>query len=58
MLRQGFAMGPRVQSIDELPSEQAAIDHVLDTMTPDELVVIGVEAIEESLAHVRRRLHR
>jgi cyanophycin synthetase len=56
MLRQGFAMGPRVGTIDELPNERTAIDHVLDTMTPGELVVIGVEAIEESLQQVRARL--
>ena len=56
MLRRGLAAGPRVRTIEELPSERAAIDHALDTMTPGELVVLGVEAIEESLAHVRTRL--
>ena len=56
MLRRGLATGPRVRTIEELPSERAALDHALDTMTPGELVVLGVEAIEESLRHVRERL--
>jgi cyanophycin synthetase len=55
-LREGLAVGPRVRTIEELPSERAALDHALDTMAPGELVVLGVEAIEESLRHVRERL--
>ncbi|HEX3315039.1 MAG TPA: cyanophycin synthetase, partial [Gemmataceae bacterium] len=56
LLRRGLAAGPRVRTIEELPSERAALDRALDTMAPGELMVLGVEAIEESLAHVRQRL--
>ena len=47
---------PRVREVQELSGERAAIDHALDSLQPGELLVIGVEAIEESLAYVRNRL--
>jgi cyanophycin synthetase len=56
LLRQGLAAGPRLREIEEVPSERDAIDRALAALQSGELLVLGVEAIEESLAHIRARL--
>ncbi|MBX6311504.1 MAG: cyanophycin synthetase, partial [Isosphaeraceae bacterium] len=56
LLRRGLAEGRRVSEIRETRGERAAIATALETLRPGDLLVIGPESIEESLAFVRRRL--
>ena len=56
LLRQGLAAGRRVAEAVEIRGESAAVDLALDGLARDEVVVIGPESIEETLARVRRRL--
>ncbi len=56
VLRRGLADGTRVRSVSEEPTERAALERVLAGLRPGQLVVLGVEAIEESLAFVQDRL--
>jgi cyanophycin synthetase len=50
LLRQGLAAGRRVGDVQEVPDEPAAIRTALAGLRPGELTVLGLEAIEESLA--------
>jgi cyanophycin synthetase len=56
LLRRGLASGRRVREVEEVGSEPAAIGRALDGLRPGELAVLGLEAIEASLALVRARL--
>ncbi len=56
-LRGGLAEGARVRTILEEPTERAAIVRALADLRPGNLVVLGVEAIEESLEFVQNWLH-
>lgn len=56
LLKRGLAAGARVQRVTEEPTERAALERVLAGLRPGDLVVLGVEAIEESLAFVEERL--
>lgn len=56
VLRNGIATGTRTTAVQEAASEQAAIDQALDGLNAGSLVVLGVEAIDESLEYVRNRL--
>jgi cyanophycin synthetase len=56
VLKQGLQKGKRLKEILELGSEREAIEKSLHMMQPGELLVLGVEAIEESLAFVQENL--
>jgi cyanophycin synthetase len=50
LLRHGLAEGKRVSEVHEVLDERTAIRAALGELQPQDLVVIGVEAIEDSLA--------
>jgi cyanophycin synthetase len=50
LIRRGMAAGYRVSEVCEVGSEREAIDVALREQGPGELLVLGVESIEESLA--------
>ncbi|MBL8797138.1 MAG: cyanophycin synthetase [Planctomycetia bacterium] len=52
-LRQGVESGPRTSEVVELPTELEAIRLALATPSADELVVMGVDSIEEALRLVQ-----
>jgi cyanophycin synthetase len=56
VLRQGLRRGKRARDIIETPTEREALELALTSLRPGELLVIGVEAIEDSLAFVQERL--
>lgn len=56
VLRAGIAEGDRTVEVLAATSESAAIDRALDGLAPGSLVVLGIEAIDESLEYVRNRL--
>ena len=56
LLRQGLAAGKRMGRTIEAADERAAILAALASLEPGDLVVLGVEAIEESLAFTRSYL--
>lgn len=56
VLRNGLAEGSRIAELYVEATEVAAIDRALADIRPGQLVVIGVEAIDESLDFVRSRL--
>jgi cyanophycin synthetase len=57
LLRQGLARGKRIAGTLETGNEREAIATALDGLEPGDLVVVGVEAIEESLAFACARLN-
>ncbi len=56
LLRQGLAQGRRVAETIEIRGEFAAVDLALQSLIPGEVVVIGPESIEETLAYVRYKI--
>jgi cyanophycin synthetase len=56
LLRRGLAGGRRLRETAEVDGERAAIDAALGAVRPGDLVVVGVEAIEESLAFTQAYL--
>ncbi len=50
LLRQGLARGSRTTEIREAGSELQAISETLRTLRPGDLVVLGIDSIEEALA--------
>jgi cyanophycin synthetase len=56
LLRRGIAAGQRHPDLTETAGERLAIETALTALQPGDLLVIGVEAIEESLAFVQARL--
>jgi cyanophycin synthetase len=56
LLRRGLTRGTRVKEISDAPGESGAIDQALHDLRADDLVVIGVESIDEGLAHVQALL--
>jgi cyanophycin synthetase len=56
VLRQGLTRGHRVREVVETPTEREALELALHSLRPGELLVIGVEAIEDSLAFVQAHL--
>jgi cyanophycin synthetase len=57
LLRRGLAAGSRIGEISEADSELGAIEMALKTHRPGELLVCGVETIEEALAFIHSKLH-
>jgi cyanophycin synthetase len=58
LLRRGLAAGKRVCEVHEVADESAAIRKALGEAQPGDLVVVGVEAIELSLALIEDCLGR
>ncbi len=58
LLRQGLQHGRRVTDVRETASEMQAVHETLDALAPGELLVLGIESIEETLNVVRQRLGR
>jgi cyanophycin synthetase len=56
LLRRGIAAGRRAVETTEMAAELSAIGAALSNLQPGELLVIGVESIEQSLAFVQSRL--
>jgi cyanophycin synthetase len=56
LLLRGLAAGPRLKERLEAASEQSAIETALNDLRADDLLVVGAEAIEETLALVEARL--
>lgn len=52
LLREGIRQGARAAEVLETDSERQAIDLALQDLGPGKLVVVGVEAIEDSLNYV------
>jgi cyanophycin synthetase len=57
LLLRGLGHGTRLREKVETVGERQAIEAALGNLTAGELVVIGVEAIDEALELVRRLLH-
>jgi cyanophycin synthetase len=56
LLRRGLATGPRVAETLEVRDEAGAIELALGALAPDDLLVLGIESIDETLALVERSL--
>jgi cyanophycin synthetase len=55
LLRRGLASGQRVADIRDIPEEMPAIETALADLRPGDLLVLGVESIEQALARVQAR---
>jgi cyanophycin synthetase len=58
LLRRGWQGARRLTASEEVEGEHKAIERALSGLQPGDLVVVGVESIEESLAHVAGWLSR
>jgi cyanophycin synthetase len=56
LLRQGLARATRVKEVSDVSGELAAIEQALYDLRADDLVVIGVESIDQGLTHVQALL--
>jgi cyanophycin synthetase len=56
VLRRGLSAGHRVAEVIDTNDEREALVRALEYLAPGELVVLGVESIEESLAFVQEYL--
>ncbi len=56
LLREGLNGAPRTSHIDEINGEFIAIDTALDRLQPGDLCLVLVDQVEESLAHIARRV--
>ncbi|HWG47669.1 MAG TPA: cyanophycin synthetase [Gemmataceae bacterium] len=56
LLRRGIATGKRITETIETASERAAIETALADLHSDELLVLGIESIEDTLALVQAHL--
>ena len=56
LLKSGLKKGRRVREVTEMPSERQALEAVLARPSAEELIVLGVGAIEDSLAFVEQCL--
>ena len=55
-LKQGLSRGSRIRAAVDAPTERRAIADAIDELQPGDLLVLGVEAIEESLRFIREKL--
>jgi cyanophycin synthetase len=53
LLRQGLSAGRRVRQVVEAEGELAAVRQALESRRPGDLIVLGIESIEEVLALLR-----
>jgi cyanophycin synthetase len=58
LLRRGIAAGKRATHTEEIAGEMPAIEAALTSLQPGDLLVLGVESIEEALTFVQARLPR
>jgi cyanophycin synthetase len=58
LLRRGLAAGQRVAEVTEVPGELEAVAAALSSAGPGELVVLGIESIEQVLGLLQARLPR
>ena len=56
LLRQGLAMGTRCRRLNELRGELNAIDTVLDSLQPRDLILIQADQVELAVSYIERRL--
>ena len=56
LLRQGLNGAPRTTHIDEINGEFIAIDTAMNRLQPGDLCLVLVDQVEESLAHIARRV--
>jgi cyanophycin synthetase len=56
LLREGLANATRTSAIEEIRGEFKAIDTALDSLREGDLCLVLVDQIEESLAHIARRI--
>ncbi len=56
VLRRGLQRGKRVREVIETATEREALAMTLKALRPGDLLVLGVEAIEESLAFIQTQL--
>jgi cyanophycin synthetase len=56
VLRQGLASGQRVTEVVELETEKEAVETALRELPPGELLVLGIDSIEETLSAVQQRV--
>jgi cyanophycin synthetase len=56
LFRRGVAGSPRRPAVVEVADERAALAAALDDLRPGDLVVLGLEAIDPSLAFLQERL--
>jgi cyanophycin synthetase len=56
LLRQGLTGAPRTSHIDEINGEFIAIDKALARLQPGDLCLVLVDQVEESLAHIAKRV--
>jgi len=56
LLRQGLTGAPRTTHVDEINGEFIAIDKALARLTPGDLCLVLVDQVEESLAHIAKRV--
>jgi cyanophycin synthetase len=56
LLRRGLAAGKRVAEVTQVPGEMEAVDAALGSAVPGELVVLGIESIEQVLGLLQARL--
>jgi cyanophycin synthetase len=57
LLRQGLATGGRVAQVLATPDESAAVELALQDLRSGDLLVIGTETVEATLAAVRQYVH-
>ena len=55
LLRQGLQGAAKVQRVDEVRGEFAAIDHALARLRPGDLCLVLVDQVDEALAHLAQR---
>jgi cyanophycin synthetase len=56
LLRQGLTDAPRTSHVDEINGEFIAIDKALARLQPGDLCLVLVDQVEESLAHIAKRV--
>ncbi|GAB2841922.1 cyanophycin synthetase [Pseudoduganella ginsengisoli] len=56
LLREGLNGAPRTTHIDEINGEFIAIDTALNRLQPGDLCLVLVDQVEESLAHIAKRV--
>lgn len=58
LLRSGLKNAKRTKNISEINGEFIAIDHALDNLQDDDLCLILVDQVEESLKHIANRIRQ
>jgi cyanophycin synthetase len=56
LLRQGLAKGRRIAEISTAATELLAIAQTVQALQPGDLLVLGIESIEEALAFTQEQM--